>query len=94
MKCLAGHVHRRRALKNGLLGVFKEGGRSNWVRILPFFSQMGPNLDLPMAYGQSAGPYLKNEPSLRSLRGLGAEKRVFWGRINSPFLSSFINIKK
>ena len=55
----------------------KKEGAKKQVRILPFFSQMGQNLDLPMAYGQSAGPYLKNEPSLGTLRGLGAEKRVF-----------------
>ena len=70
-------MQRRRALKTGLWACVKKEGAQKRVRILPFPSQTGPNLDLPMAYGQSAGPYLKNEPSLGSLCGLRAKKRVF-----------------
>ena len=53
----------------------KEGVQKR-VWILPFYGQTGQNPDLAMSCGQCAGPYLKNEPSLGSLRGLGAEKRV------------------
>ena len=53
----------------------KEGAQKR-VRFLPFSGQTGQNHALGMAYGQSAGPRLQYEPSLGSLRGLGAKKRV------------------
>ena len=70
-------MQRRRALKTGLWACVKKEGAQKRVRILPFPGQTGPNLDLTMAYGQSSDPYLKNEPILVSLLGLGAEKHVF-----------------
>ena len=47
-----------------------------------------------MAYGQILGPQLDPEFDPEALRGLGAENRVLKVRTNSPFLFSFIYIKK